>query len=92
MATASANGIDIEYETFGDPGDPAMLLIMGLGGQLIVWDEELCRYFAIPTALLPEVRPSQADFGTTAGLDILPDGLPPQKTGGKAGGHSRSSV
>ena len=46
MATARANGIDIEYETFGDPGDPAMLLIMGLGGQLIVWDEELCRQLA----------------------------------------------
>ena len=46
MATASANGIDIEYETFGSPDDPAMLLIMGLGGQLIVWDEELCRQLA----------------------------------------------
>jgi pimeloyl-ACP methyl ester carboxylesterase len=46
MATARANGIDIEYETFGDPADPVMLLIMGLGGQLIVWDEELCRRLA----------------------------------------------
>jgi pimeloyl-ACP methyl ester carboxylesterase len=42
MATARANGIDIEYEIFGDPADPVMLLIMGLGGQLIVWDDELC--------------------------------------------------
>jgi pimeloyl-ACP methyl ester carboxylesterase len=46
MATARANGIDIEYETFGDPTDPVMLLIMGLGGQLIVWDDELCRRLA----------------------------------------------
>lgn len=40
------------------------------------WDEELCRYFRIPRPLLPEVRPSAADFGTTFGLDFLPDGLP----------------
>jgi glycerol kinase len=40
------------------------------------WDEELCRYFGVPAALLPQVRPSAADFGVTAGLDFLPDGLP----------------
>jgi glycerol kinase len=40
------------------------------------WDEELCRYFGIPMALLPEVRPSSADHGATAGLDFLPDGIP----------------
>ena len=31
------------YETFGDPGDPAMLLIMGLGTQMIGWHEDFCR-------------------------------------------------
>jgi glycerol kinase len=40
------------------------------------WDEELCRYFGVPQALLPEVRPSAADFGKTARLSFLPDGLP----------------
>lgn len=40
------------------------------------WDDDLLRYFDIPRALLPEVRPSVADFGTTAGLDFLPDGIP----------------
>jgi glycerol kinase len=40
------------------------------------WDDALCRFFAVPRALLPEVKPSAADFGTTAGLDFLPDGLP----------------
>jgi glycerol kinase len=40
------------------------------------WDDELCRYFGVPRALLPEVRPSAADFGRTAGLGFLPDGLP----------------
>jgi glycerol kinase len=40
------------------------------------WDDELCRYFGVPQALLPEVRPSAADYGATAGLGFLPDGLP----------------
>lgn len=40
MARLRANGIDIEYETHGDPKDPPMLLIMGLGAQLITWDDQ----------------------------------------------------
>jgi glycerol kinase len=40
------------------------------------WDDELCRFFGVPRTLLPEVKPSAADFGTTVGLDFLPDGLP----------------
>jgi pimeloyl-ACP methyl ester carboxylesterase len=41
VARAKANGIDIEYETFGRTGDPAMLLIMGLGAQLTIWPDAL---------------------------------------------------
>ena len=44
--------------------------------QTAAWDDELCRYFDVPAALLPEVRPSAADFGATRGLDFLPDGVP----------------
>jgi pimeloyl-ACP methyl ester carboxylesterase len=43
---ASANGIEIAYEGFGDPAKPAMLLIMGLGVQMLGWDEELCELLA----------------------------------------------
>ena len=39
---APSNGIEIEYETFGDPGDPPLLLVMGLGAQLVSWDVDLC--------------------------------------------------
>jgi len=46
MAKVDANGIRIEYETFGEPDMPALLLIIGLGDQLISWDEELCRRLA----------------------------------------------
>ncbi|MES2257212.1 MAG: alpha/beta hydrolase [Pseudomonadota bacterium] len=40
MASVNANGIDITYETAGDPHNPAVLLIMGLGLQLISWPQE----------------------------------------------------
>jgi pimeloyl-ACP methyl ester carboxylesterase len=38
-----ANGIDIAYETYGKSSKPAMLLIMGLGYQMMFWDEEFCK-------------------------------------------------
>jgi pimeloyl-ACP methyl ester carboxylesterase len=40
MPSTTANGITIEYETSGDPVHQPLLLIMGLGGQLIAWDDE----------------------------------------------------
>jgi pimeloyl-ACP methyl ester carboxylesterase len=39
---AASNGIEIEYETFGEASDPPLLLVMGLGAQLIAWDGEFC--------------------------------------------------
>ena len=45
-ATARVNDIDIVYDTFGDPSAPAILLIMGLGAQMITWDEEFCAKLA----------------------------------------------
>jgi len=33
------------YETLGDPGDPALLLVAGLGNQLVTWHPELCSSF-----------------------------------------------
>lgn len=46
MTSASAHGITLEYETFGDPGSPPVLLIMGLGAQLTAWDPDFCRGLA----------------------------------------------
>lgn len=42
MPQANVNGIQIEYETFGDKSSPSVLLIMGLAGQLIHWQKEFC--------------------------------------------------
>jgi pimeloyl-ACP methyl ester carboxylesterase len=38
--------IEIVYESIGDPDDPALLLVMGLGMQLIHWDTGLCEQLA----------------------------------------------
>jgi pimeloyl-ACP methyl ester carboxylesterase len=43
---ASANGIELEYETFGDPVARPLLLITGLGAQMISWDEPFCQLLA----------------------------------------------
>ena len=43
---ARANGIDICYEIFGDAAAEPMLLIMGLGAQMIHWDDDFCRQLA----------------------------------------------
>ena len=42
VETVKANGIEIAYETFGDPAARPMLLVMGLGAQMIVWHDEFC--------------------------------------------------
>jgi len=41
-----ANGIEIEYETFGDPGGVPILLIAGLGVQMLSWDDGFCELLA----------------------------------------------
>ncbi len=43
---ARANGIDICYEIFGDANSEPMLLIMGLGAQMIIWDDAFCEQLA----------------------------------------------
>ena len=39
-------GIELCYQTLGDPQDPALLMIMGLGTQLIHWPDGLCELLA----------------------------------------------
>ena len=42
MPNVTANGIQIEYDTFGDSSFPALLLVAGNGAQMIFWDVEFC--------------------------------------------------
>ena len=46
MPNVTANGIQIEYDTFGDSSFPVLLLIAGNGAQMIVWDAEFCELLA----------------------------------------------
>ncbi|HEX9170872.1 MAG TPA: alpha/beta hydrolase [Roseiarcus sp.] len=46
MPRARANGIDIEYESFGRDSAPLILVIMGLAAQLIFWPKSLCEGLA----------------------------------------------
>jgi glycerol kinase len=57
-----------------DRTNASRTLLLGL--ESASWDDELCQFFGVPRALLPEVRPSAGDFGVTAGLGFLPDGVP----------------
>ena len=41
-----ANGVELCSEAFGDPADPPVLLIMGIGGSMIWWEEGFCRMLA----------------------------------------------
>ncbi|MGB1014735.1 MAG: alpha/beta fold hydrolase [Nannocystaceae bacterium] len=46
MPRVQTNGIEMEYDTFGDPKHPAMLMVMGLACQMIVWDAVFCQRLA----------------------------------------------
>ncbi|MFS3129010.1 alpha/beta fold hydrolase [Nocardioides sp. Bht2] len=39
-------GVELCYQTFGDPNDPALLLVMGLGGPMTWWDADFCELLA----------------------------------------------
>lgn len=43
---APVNGVEIAYQEVGDPAGEPLLLVMGLGTQMLAWDEELCSLLA----------------------------------------------
>jgi pimeloyl-ACP methyl ester carboxylesterase len=70
MPQARANGIDIEYESFGRDSDPVILLIMGLAAQLVFWPESLCAGLAAKGFRV--VRFDNRDIGKSTHLASLP--------------------
>ena len=46
MPNVSANNIDIEYEEFGEVSKPSVLLVMGLGMQMVGWPRDFCQMIA----------------------------------------------
>ncbi len=70
VARAASNGIELEYEVIGSPADPPLLLIMGLGGQLLAWDDEFVLALARRGHFV--IRYDNRDVGLSTRLDHAP--------------------
>jgi pimeloyl-ACP methyl ester carboxylesterase len=78
-----ANGVDLCVETFGDPTDPAILLISGAGGSMLSWEDEFCERLAAGSRLV--IRYDQRDTGRSvtyepgapdySGADLVEDAV-----------------
>ena len=66
-AAARCNGMELEYDVFGEPGDPPLLLVMGLAGQMVAWDDEFCVRLAARGFRV--IRFDNRDIGRSTWLD-----------------------
>jgi pimeloyl-ACP methyl ester carboxylesterase len=71
---ASVNGVTLAYETFGDSAAPPVLLVMGLGTQMIAWHDVFCEMLADQGHHV--IRFDNRDIGLSTHLDDLPPGKP----------------
>jgi len=67
VSTTNPASIELEYETFGSPDDPALLLIMGFTAQLTAWDEAFCKQLADRSRHV--IRFDNRDCGLSTKLD-----------------------
>lgn len=65
--TVKVGDIEINYDTFGDPSSQPMLLIMGLGAQMIRWDEVFCKAIAAQGRYV--IRFDNRDIGLSTKFD-----------------------
>ncbi|SDY81400.1 Pimeloyl-ACP methyl ester carboxylesterase [Amycolatopsis xylanica] len=70
MPRLRSNGLELEYDTFGSPADPPLVLVMGLGAQMITWDADFCGLLAAEGFHV--VRFDNRDIGLSEYLDDLP--------------------
>ena len=70
---ADVGDIRLCYETFGERGDPPLLLIMGLGTQMLAWHEDFCRELAGRGLFV--IRYDNRDVGRSTHLE---DARPPR--------------
>jgi pimeloyl-ACP methyl ester carboxylesterase len=75
MAHVNANGIQIEYETFGRNTDPTIVLIAGNGAQLNFWEPDFCEMLAKHN--LQVIRFDNCDAGLSTKFDAA--GIPDMK-------------
>ncbi len=63
-----ANGVQLCTESFGDPHDPPILLIMGLGASMLWWDEHFCRMLAESRRFV--IRYDHRDTGRSVTFEV----------------------
>jgi pimeloyl-ACP methyl ester carboxylesterase len=71
---ADVGDIRLCYETFGERGDPPLLLIMGLGTQMLAWHEDFCRELAGRGLFV--IRYDNRDVGRSTHLEDSPPPRP----------------
>lgn len=71
---AAVGDVELEYETLGDPARRPLLLIMGLGSQLITWPDGFCK--ALVDRGFFVIRFDNRDAGLSTHLDHLPAVVP----------------
>ena len=73
MPKVDANGIRIEYDTFGNKRAEPLVLVMGLGAQMLLWDELFCESLATRGHFV--VRFDNRDIGLSTHFDAhgVPD-------------------
>ncbi|MDM8522229.1 alpha/beta hydrolase [Desulfococcaceae bacterium HSG8] len=65
----TSNSVQIYYETFGKADHPALLLISGLGEQMVAWPEKFCRMLADSDLFV--IRFDNRDSGFSTKPDLL---------------------
>src|ERR671933_680072 len=87
-----ANGVELCVESFGDPADPPVLLVMGVGASMLWWEEGFCRLLADGRRFV--IRYDHRDTGRSAtcepgytGADLIADAVGVLDAYGVAAAH-----
>lgn len=74
MKKAQCNGLEIVYQDYGSPSDPAVVLVMGLGAQLLHWPDDLIQ--PLVEAGYRVIRFDNRDGGASQKIDQPPSRIP----------------
>ena len=72
MAKIAVDGLELEYESLGEAARPTIVLVMGLGVQLVLWPDAFCEMLVAKGFRV--VRFDNRDIGLSSKLDHL--GMP----------------
>ena len=73
FTSTDSRQIELEYDHFGNPTDPALLLIMGFTAQMVAWEEEFCQQIADRGHFV--IRFDNRDCGLSTKLHGVPSNL-----------------